>query len=220
VGNLAASLGSHRAITDLKRKSSCRSAWGLFCSLIILKEVKPLAISKKRKDQLVLEYKELIEQSRALFLAEYAGLTVKDMEALRDKVREAGGQFSVTKNTLLYTALVQSEQEVPADFLNGQLATGFAMAEIPSLAKALTEAAKANDNLVIRGGIMDGQMLSVAEIEALADLPSLDQLRAQIIGLLSAPAQNIASVLGSGVRQVVNVVDAYSRSEESAAEAA
>lgn len=179
-----------------------------------------MAISKKRKDQLVQEYKELIDESRALIMAEYAGLTVKDMEALREKVRDAGGQFSVTKNTLLYTALVQSEQDVPADFFVGQLATGFALAEIPSLAKALTEAAKQNDKLVIKGGFMGGQMLSVAEIEALADLPSLDQLRAQIIGLLSAPAQNIASVLGSGVRQVVNVVDAYARSEESAAEAA
>jgi large subunit ribosomal protein L10 len=179
-----------------------------------------LAITKQRKDQLVSEYVELIEQSRAIFLADYMGLSVKEMETLRDKVREANGQMSVTKNTLLRIALEQSERDIPEDLLTGQTATGFALGEAPALAKILVEQAKANDKLTLRGAIVGNQILSAAEVEALSKLPSLEQLRAQIIGLIGTPAQGIASALSNGVRQVVNVLDAYSKTEEAVADAA
>jgi large subunit ribosomal protein L10 len=179
-----------------------------------------LAITKQRKDQLVSEYVELIEQSRAIFLADYMGLSVKEMETLRDKVREANGQMSVTKNTLLRIALEQSERDIPEDLLIGQTATGFALGEAPALAKILVEQAKANDKLTLRGAIVGNQILSAAEVEALSKLPSLEQLRAQIIGLIGTPAQGIASALSNGVRQVVNVLDAYSKTEEAVADAA
>lgn len=179
-----------------------------------------LAITKKRKDQLVSEYIELIEQSRAIFLADYMGLSVKDMETLRDKIREVDGQFSVTKNTLLRLALVQSEREVPKDMLVGQTATGFALGEVPALAKILVEQAKANEKLALRGAIIGDRVLTAAEVEQLSKLPSLDVLRAQILGLIGTPAQGIASALANSVRQVVNVVDAYSKKEEAVADVA
>lgn len=179
-----------------------------------------MAINKARKIELIEQYDELIQNSRAIFLAEYTGMNVKQMSALRDKVYEADGVFHVTKNTLLKIALKKAEKELPEDFMAGQLATGFALAEAPALAKALVDFAKDDDKVTLRGGFLGNEFVTVEQVEALAKLPSLDELRSQIIGLIDGPARNIASVLASGVRQVVNVVDAYAKSEEGTAEAA
>lgn len=179
-----------------------------------------MAITKDRKDELVSEYTELVQKSDAIFITQYAGLTVKDMENLRTKLLDGKGQLNVTKNTLLRIALENNDRTVPEELLTGQVATSFALGEAPALAKILIDQAKANDKLKIRGGLLGNRVLSAADVEALASLPSLDQLRAQILGLISAPAQNIASVVAGGVRQVVNVLDAYSKKDESAADAA
>jgi large subunit ribosomal protein L10 len=179
-----------------------------------------LAISKERKDTLVSQYKDLIEQSDAIFLTEYGGMTVKNLQALRAKLREADGKYFITKNTLLQLALEQSDVPAPSELLVGQIATGFAMGEAPTMAKALVNFAKSEENLTIKGGIMNLRLLSDKDVEALAELPSLDQLRAQIIGLIDGPARGIVSTLSSGVRQVVNVVDAYAKSEDAEPEAA
>jgi large subunit ribosomal protein L10 len=178
-----------------------------------------LAISKARKDELVAQYSELIGQSKAIFMAEYTGMSVKGMEALRHKVREADGAFHVTKKTLLKYALEQANKPVPADLMDGQLAAGFALDQVPTLAKTLVDFAKQDDTLTLRGGIFGDEVLSYDQVKALAELPSLPELRAQILGLINAPAQNIVSALTNGVRQVVNVIDAYAKSED-AAEAA
>jgi large subunit ribosomal protein L10 len=175
-----------------------------------------LALDKERKERLVSQYLELIKQSDAIFMTSYAGLNVKSMESLRKEVRDANGVLQVTKNTLLKLALEKADRPMPPDFLEGQLATGFAMDQAPRLAKALVDFAKGDENVVIKGGIMGDKFLSAAEIKALADLPTLDQLQAQIVGLITAPAQNILSVVTNGVRQVINVVDAYAKSEETA----
>jgi large subunit ribosomal protein L10 len=178
-----------------------------------------LAISKEKKEELVAQYKDLIGQSRALILTEYKGMAVNDMEGLRSKIREADGAFYVTKNTLLKLALEEAGTTVPEDLLIGQVATGFALGETPALAKILVNYADSADNLVIRGGIMETSILSKEQVESLAKLPSLEEVQAQIIGLISAPARNLATIVANGVRQVVNVVDAYAKSEEAEADA-
>jgi large subunit ribosomal protein L10 len=175
-----------------------------------------LAISKARKDELVAQYGELIGQSKAVFVADYTGMSVKGMEALRQKVREADGAFHVTKKTLLKYALEQADKPVPEELMDGQLAAGFALDQVPTLAKVLVDFAKTNDKLTLRGGVYGNDVLSYDQVKALADLPSLPELRAQLLGLINAPAQNIVSVVANGVRQVVNVIDAYAKSEESA----
>lgn len=179
-----------------------------------------MAITKQRKDELVGQYKELLGQSSAIFLTEYNGVTVKEMEALRVKIGEADGRINVTKNTLLRIALEESDLAAPPELLTGQIATSFALGEVPTLAKVLVEQAKTNDKLKIVGGLLGNRPLTPKEIEALASLPPLNQLRAQILGLINAPAQGIASAVTNGVRQVVNVLDAYARKDEAAAESA
>lgn len=178
-----------------------------------------MAISKEKKDKFVSEYRELLHNSSAVFLTQYGGMSVKEMEALRIKIGDAQGRFNVTKNTLLRIAMEEAEMTPPLDLLNGQVATSFALGEATTLAKILVDQAKASDKLNIIGGMMGNQRLSKAEIEALATLPSLDQLRAQILGLINAPAQGIVSAVANGVRQVVNVIDAYAKKDEAGAEA-
>ena len=175
-----------------------------------------MAISKARKDELVAQYAQLLEDSDGIFIAEYKGMNVKSMEALREDIDKAEGAFHITKNTLLKVALEQANQPELDDLLLGQIATGFALDEAPTLAKAMVKFADNEDSLVIKGGIFSGRVLTVDEVEALAKMPSLDQLRGQLIGLINAPAQNIVSVVANGVRQVVNVIDAYAKSEEAA----
>lgn len=175
-----------------------------------------MAISKSRKDELVEQYMQLIENSRAVLLTEYTGLTVKQMQELRSDVRKADGAFHVTKNTLLIHALRESGKPIPEELFSGQVASGFALAEVPSLAKALVDFAKASELLQIKGGILGDKILTREEVEALAKLPSLEELRAQLLGLIQAPARNIASTVAGGVRQLVNVVDAYSKKESQA----
>lgn len=175
-----------------------------------------MAISKARKEELVAQYGGLIGESKAIFLADYTGMSVKGLEALRQKVREVDGAFYVTKKTLLKYALEQADKPVPEELMDGQLAAGFALDQIPTLAKALVDFAKTNDKLTLRGGIYGNDVLSYDQVKALAELPSLPELRARLLGLINTPAQNIVSVVASGVRQVVNVIDAYAKSEESA----
>ena len=184
------------------------------------KEVKQLAISRSRKEELVAHYVDLMERSDAIFITEYKGMSVKEVEALRAAVREADGAFHVAKNTLIRVALKQSGNPIPSVLDGGQTGIGFALGEAPSLAKALSSYAKTQEKFVLRGGLMDEAEISADEIKNLAELPSLDELRATILGMVQGPSRNLASVIASGVRQVVNVVDAYSKKEEAAAEAA
>lgn len=178
-----------------------------------------MAISKQRKKELVDLYIDMINKSNALFLTEYTGLSVKDLQKLRGEIREIDGTYLVTKNTLLRLALEQTGKPVPADLLVGQLATGFALSEAPALAKMLSKFSKDSERFAIKFGIMDDVFLTAEQVEALANLPTLDELRAQLLGLIQGPARNIASVVAGGVRQVVNVLDAYA-TQESDAEAA
>lgn len=175
-----------------------------------------MAISKERKEALVAQYLDLIDQSKAIFMTEYTGMSVKGMEALRHEVREANGVFHVTKKTLLKLALEQANKPTPDEIMDGQLAAGFALDEVPTFAKALVKISKNDEALTLKGGIFGDEVLSLEQVKALAELPSLPEIRAQLLGILNAPAQNIVSVITNGVRQVVNVIDAYAKSEETA----
>jgi large subunit ribosomal protein L10 len=172
-----------------------------------------LALTKSKKEELVAEYVELLNQSKAVFMTEYTGLSVKRMQELRAAVSKSDGTFVVTKNTLMLLALQEVGKPAPADRFVGQLATGFALDEVPGVAKALTDFLKNEEMISVKFGILGDKILSPEEIIALAKLPSLDELRAQILAMVQAPARNVVTVVASGVRQVVNVLDAYAKKE-------
>jgi large subunit ribosomal protein L10 len=179
-----------------------------------------LPLSREAKENKVAEYVDLLENSNGLFFTEFRGLSNKQMGTLRRSIREANGTYQVTKLTLLRLAMEQAGYEVPESLDDVPIAVGFALEEVPSVAKALTDYADDNELLVIRGGMIGSSMLSAKQVEALASLPPLDVLRAQIIGMLDAPAANLVGVIQAGVAQVVNVLSAYADQAGDGAEAA
>ena len=176
------------------------------------KEEISLAISRARKEELVAQYVELLDASNGFVVVEYKGMSVPLVDELRKKVREANGQYIVTKNTLFTKALQQKEWPVPDDLLKGPTAVAFGMDNLPGVAKAvleITDDALYDNKVEITGGVMGTDILDPKRVDAVSKLPTLDELRAQIAGLIVSPAQGIVNVLYSATGQVVNVLQAY-----------
>ena len=179
-----------------------------------------MAISKDRKEELLKKYTELIEKSEGLILVEYRGLNMKGMDPMRRKVREAAGELHVVKNTLALRALRAAGRTLPEALFAQTTAIGFAFSDVPSVAKALTGLAKDSEFVKVKGALLGMQVLDAKGVEALSELPPLPVLRAQLLGLLSAPASRLTGVVAGGVRQVVNVVKAYADKSDEAPAAA
>jgi len=168
-----------------------------------------LAISKEKKQQLVTQYRELLQRSSGLVFASYSGLTVKEMQALRKKIREVDGEFHVVKNSLMRLAMEQEGLEMPAEVFTGTTAVGFASEDLPGVARAIAELAKENPAVQLKAGLVEGIVYDGAQITRIAELPPLPILRGRLLGQIQAPASRLASTLASSVRQVVNVLNAY-----------
>ena len=141
------------------------------------------------------------------------GLTVAQMTALRSKMREAGAEFKISKNRLAKLATKDTQYESLNDLLTGPTAIATS-ADPVSVAKGLVEFAKTNEKLVIVGGAYGTQKLDLKAIEALSKLPSLDELRAKIVGMLKTPATRIATVLQAPGSQVARVISAKAAKAE------
>jgi large subunit ribosomal protein L10 len=178
-----------------------------------------LAISKQQKNELVSQYAEWINRSKALILAEYTGLSMKQIDDLRAKTREAGGEFHIVKNTLGKVAFESTGMPLHEKFLEGSTAIAFAFKDAPGLAKTLTDFARTSDFLKIKGGYLEKQALSPDQVKALADLPPLPVMRAQLLGVLLAPASKLARTLAEPARQVAAALKAYAEKDISTANA-
>ena len=174
-----------------------------------------MALSRQRKEEVLAQYKEWMSQSEALFLMEYKGASVKNMEDARAKVREAGGEFHVVKNRLAKLALKVNDFDIPEGYLENSTAIGFAFDDVASTAKALADMAKEVDAFQFKGGYMGTETLSSEQVTALAKLPPLPVLRAQLLGVLQAPASKLVRTVAEPARGLAAVVKAYS--EEPAA---
>lgn len=171
-----------------------------------------MAISKERKNELVEQYVDLLGRTNGFVIVQYHGLSVKETDTLRAQIREAGGAYHVTKNTLFTKALQQVGWPVPDDLLTGPVAVAFGMENLPGVAKAIldfTDDKTRQGDLRATGGIMTGEILDANKIKAVSKLPSLDEIRAQLAGLIVAPATGIVSVINAANGQVVNVIQAY-----------
>ena len=150
-------------------------------------------MNRKEKAQLLGELSELFSGAELVVVSHYKGLTVQEASELRENIRKVGAKFRVTKNRITRLALKGTKFEELADLFTGQTAIAFANDPI-SACKACVEFAKTNEKLVIVGGAMGTGVLSVADITKLASIPSMDELRAKLIGLLQAPASQLARV--------------------------
>ena len=172
-----------------------------------------MAISREKKEELVAKYVEQIKESDAIIVTDYRGLTVPDIQELRGKIREAEGSYAVVKNTLAQRALEEAGLPAIDDMLTGPVGIGFCHQNVPGVAKAITRFAKDNDALEVKGGLMGDVLIDEDAVKKLADLPSIDVLRAQILGLINAPATQLTGVIAGSVRQLVNVVNAYAEKD-------
>ncbi len=182
-----------------------------------------MAITRQRKNELVAQYVDLLQSSSGFVVIQYGGMSVPQIDQLRDVVRKADGEYVVTKNTLLAKALEQLEMPVPEELLAGPTAVAFGMSNFPGVAKAVLEFTKvdiAKEKIEVRGGMMGSDALNAANVEMVSKLPTLDEIRAQLAGLVVAPAQGIVSVIQAANSQIVNVLQAYldDRKEGEAAE--
>jgi large subunit ribosomal protein L10 len=166
-------------------------------------------MKRAEKSALVTQLNAAWKDTGVMVVAHYKGMTVAEMTEFRKRVKEAGGSVKVAKNTLASLALKDTGAERVADLLKGQ--TCFAYSDDPvSAARVSVKYAKENDKLVILGGAMGTTVMDVTAVKALADLPSLDELRAKLIGLLQAPATKIARVLKEPGGQLARVLLAKS----------
>jgi len=169
-------------------------------------------VNRTEKEELVAEMREVFANSSTVVVSHYSGLTVAQMEELRGKMREAGAGFKVTKNRLTRLALADSKFEGLSDLMTGP--TAIAYSEDPvAAAKATMEFAKKNEKLIVLGGSMDENLLDQAGVKALASMPSLDELRGKLVGLLQAPAQKLAAVTQAPAGQLARVFGAYGSSD-------
>lgn len=176
-----------------------------------------LAISRKKKEALVETYRQILKENTSLIMTDYSGLTVKEMEMLRARIREIGGEFHVVKNRLAKRAFQEAGLPEPEQALDGPTAIGVISEDVPGLAKAIVDLAKETEILRIKAGVIDGRVLDAAEITRLAELPPLPVVQAQLLGLIQTPAQQIAGVLAATLQGLARVIKAYSEQEAAAA---
>lgn len=175
-----------------------------------------MAISREKKEQLVNSYADKFSRSNAIFLTDYRGLTVSEMETLRAKVREVGGGYSIVKNTLAMRALQVANLPAPEDMLKGPTAISFAFGEAPPLAKVLDDFARDTKVLQIKGGLMEGKLLSPGQVNSLANMPPREVILAQLLGVIQQPGNRLAGVVNATGNKLAATIKAYAEKLEGA----
>lgn len=165
-------------------------------------------MDRAQKQATIDTLKGVFADAGAVVVTHNLGLTVAEMTALRGRLREEGAKYQVVKNTLAIKALAGSESEAGVSLFTGPVGVAYA-ADPVSAAKVITQFAKENDKLVVVGGMMGATVLDESGVKSLASLPSLDQLRGKIIGLIQAPATKVAGVLQAPAGQLARVFNAY-----------
>jgi large subunit ribosomal protein L10 len=169
-------------------------------------------VERAEKREFVTELNAVFSNTGSVVVAHYTGMSVAQLSDLRTKMRAVGGTVKVAKNRLAKIALQGTESEGMSDLFKGP--TLIAYADDPVAApKVAVEFAKGNDKLVILGGAMGRTTLDQEGVKALATMPSLDQMRAKLVGLISTPATRIAAVLSAPGAQIARVLNAYSQKD-------
>ena len=170
-------------------------------------------MDRSQKSDLVAELKGVFSETSVVVITRNLGLTVAQSTDLRLKMRDAGAQFKVAKNRLALIALEDTRYKPIGDLLKGP--TALATSGDPvAAAKVAVEFAKTTDKFEIVGGAMGDTVLDVAGVKALAELPSLDELRAKIVGLVQAPATKIVQIVQAPAGQLARVFGAYAAKED------
>ena len=156
----------------------------------------------------VAELKDLLSSSKGAVLVDYCGLTVAEDTELRSKMREAGVKYMVAKNTFIRIAAKEAGVEGLDSYLEHNTAVAFSAEDPVAPAKILNDFSKDHKALEIKAGILDGKVIALDEVKALAELPSRDELLAKLVGSMQAPISGLVNVLQGNIRNMVYVLDA------------
>ena len=174
---------------------------------------------RPEKVAVVDEVRERMDASDGALLTEYRGLTVAELAELRRELVAAGGDYKVYKNTLVRLAVADTPREGISELLTGPTAIAFVEGDVSAVAKALRDFARANPNLIVKGGVVGGTVMSAADIDVLAELPSRETLLAQFAGALSAPLQQLAGLVQALPRNLAYGISALVEQRQSEAPA-
>lgn len=172
---------------------------------------------KEAKAAIVAEIKGKINTSIVTLIVNYQGLNVAEMTALRRKLREAGVEFKVVKNTLTHRAIQELGLEGLYPVLEGPTAIAYSADDPVAPAKILMEVAKNKKTFQIKAGVLQGKVIGPEEVKALADLPSKEELLAKVVGVFQAPIAGLVNVLAGNLRNLVYVLEAIRKQKENAA---
>jgi large subunit ribosomal protein L10 len=168
-------------------------------------------LTRQQKEDQVAELRDKFERATSVFVADYRGLDVSQIEELRGGLREveaSQSEFRVAKNSLLRLASEGGPAEVLKEHFTGTSSIAVSFGDPVALAKTLVDYAKKNQAFELRGAVLDGEVLDTTEISRLATLPSLDELRGKIVGLLQAPAVQLARLLTEPAGQLARIMAA------------
>jgi large subunit ribosomal protein L10 len=179
-------------------------------------------VLKTDKERIVTELAEQLGSAETLIVADYRGLTNKQLEALRDELLQHGARFRIVKNTLTRRAAAQAGADALLVMLEGPTAIAFIESggDPAAVAKALAATAKQTNVLSLRGGVLEGKVLSGAEVDTLATLPPLDVLRGQLVGAIVAPLTQLVALVAAPLRELHGLVDARIKQLEEQGEVA
>ena len=165
---------------------------------------------KSEKERIVAELTEKLKDTPTLFIADYRGLSVTEIDDLRTKLIEQGARFTVVKNTLTRRAAEEAGADALLAMLEGPTAIAFIEAEgdMVAVAKALVDSARTTKILAIRGGILDGSPIGEEDVKNLAMLPPVDVLRGQVLGAITAPLMTVVGLISAPVRDLIGLIDA------------
>jgi large subunit ribosomal protein L10 len=175
-----------------------------------------VALTRTKKNQVVSEVAELLSQAKLTVVAYYPGTSVKAMQELRRQARENGTKVMVIKNRLFKQALAANDtfKDLDVSSLKGQLLYAFNPSDEVAPAQSLAHFARVETQIEFVGGLSsDGQLLSAEDIKMLASLPTKDQLRGQLVGVIASPLSGLVGVMSGNLRSVMNVMEAHAASE-------
>ncbi|HHV61955.1 MAG TPA: 50S ribosomal protein L10 [Firmicutes bacterium] len=174
-------------------------------------------VARPEKEAAVADIKEKLERSKAVVLTDYRGLNVHDIMELRRKLREAGIEYKVVKNTLAQLAAEKAAMSDINTYLTGPTAMAFGFGDPVAPAKIISEFAREHKELEIKGGMLEGKVIGAAEVKALASLPSREVMLARVASAMQAPIAGIVGALSGCIRNLVYALDAVRKQKEGAA---
>lgn len=180
-----------------------------------------MAVSRQKKEEILQELVTKFKEAKSVSFGQYAGMSVKEVSELRSAMREAGAEFKVAKRTLFKLAAKEAGIELPDDIMEGTVGAAFSYEDAVSGPKVFKDTSKKIEVVKLMGGVMDGKVLTITQMQELADLPSKEELLAKFVGMMQGPLRGFHGALNGGLGSFARILQAYAENmpEEAAAEA-